>query len=210
MTTQQLHRELSGLRDLLEARLDAVTGSVSANTAHVGSMPDTINSHLDRFQELQSEKFASIQKQFNERDVRASSAEIAQKEAAAALATSSNTAVNAALQAQKEAAAAQNQANTAAITKSEIATGKEIDGIKALLANNTKSIDDKLTSINARLDRSEGKTTGFTSNLATGLAATAVAVSLLAATGVFKGGNAGPTISSVPLAIPAIPGLPGR
>jgi len=95
--------------------------------------------------QLHNEKFASIQKQFDERDVRAEQAAIATK-----------IAVDAALQAQKEAAGAQNESNAAAITKSEAATVKQIDGLQALMKGSTDATNDKIGSLMSRLDRGEG------------------------------------------------------
>jgi hypothetical protein len=50
----------------------------------------------------------------------------------------------------------QNNSNAAAITKSEAATIKQIDGILALLASNTIGTNDKIAAINTRLDRGDG------------------------------------------------------
>jgi SMC interacting uncharacterized protein involved in chromosome segregation len=108
---------------------------------------------IEHLRTLHEEKFDSVQTQFLERDVRSRASESA-----------ANTAVNAALQAQKEAASAQNEANAAAITKSEAATVKQIDGILALLASSTKATDEKITSINQRLDRGEGEGRGVQQN----------------------------------------------
>jgi len=145
LTTEQLRRELSGLRELLETRIggmDKATELLKENVRLVSIDTDKQLSHL---KELHDEKFESIQTQFKERDVRSDQDKIA-----------ATTAVNAALQAQKEAAASQNSSNAAAITKSEGTTAKQIDAILALLASNTKNIDDKISVINGRLDRGEG------------------------------------------------------
>jgi hypothetical protein len=48
----------------------------------------------------------------------------------------------------------------AATNKSEGATAKQIASILALLASNTRNIDDKITVINGRLDRGEGAVSG--------------------------------------------------
>jgi hypothetical protein len=93
------------------------------------------------------EKFASVARQFVERDVRTEQAAVATK-----------IAVDAALQAQKEAAGAQNESNAAAITKSEAATAKQLDGITILLNSNKQALDDKIADLKGRLDRGEGVT----------------------------------------------------
>src|ERR1700730_15387831 len=127
--------------------------------------------------QLHNEKFASIQKQFDVRDVRAEQAAIATK-----------IAVDAALQAQKEAAGAQNESNAAAITKSEAATVKQIDGLQALMKGSTDATNDKIGSLMSRLDRGEGGWRGSSDtrterrlDLGSTLGIAGVAVSILAA-----------------------------
>jgi hypothetical protein len=93
------------------------------------SVRATCDGVVDGFEHKLVSIAESIQKQFEERDVRSRASESA-----------ANTAVNAALQAQKEAASAQNEAYAAAIAKSEVATVKQIDGILALLASGTKAL----------------------------------------------------------------------
>jgi hypothetical protein len=181
LTTEQLRRELSGLRELMETRLDAmdeatrilkqfIDSTVNQRKDDIANLEKFLEARLDgmdkthyllgdlvnklgienkdtvdHLKELHAERFVSIQKQFDERDVRARASEEAAK-----------TAVNAALQAQKEAAGAQNESNAVSILKSEAGTTKQIDGILALLASNTKNIDDKISVINGRLDRGDG------------------------------------------------------
>src|ERR1700738_2861976 len=135
-TVEQLQREVSALKELHGVRLEAMDKAIQV--AHddlvrvptdvqkaVGSLKDvlqeTFKIHDEKFQstqQLAAEKFAGIQKQFDERDVRTEQS-----------ATATKIAVDAALQAQKEAAGAQNESNAAAIAKSEAATTKQIDGI---------------------------------------------------------------------------------
>jgi hypothetical protein len=145
LTTEQLTRGLTGLRELLESRIHAVEESARHRYEDLRRVPTDTDRQVTHLKELFTEKFASVQKQFDERDIRSQASEDAAK-----------VAVNAALQAQKEAAAAQNDSNAAAITKSEGSTIKQIDGILALLGSNTTGTNDKITAINARLDRGEG------------------------------------------------------
>jgi len=155
LTTEQLRRELGAMRDILDVKIGAVENATAASFKELDSSlerlhgaikdwPGMTSEKIGHLRALHEERFNSVQKQFDERDVRAKAAEDAAK-----------VAVNAALQAQKEAAGAQNDSNAAAITKSEAATIKQIDGILALLASNTKAIDDKISVINGRLDRGE-------------------------------------------------------
>jgi phage-related tail fiber protein len=149
LTTEQLSRGLTNLRELLEARINAVEEAAHHRYEDLRRVPTETDRQVVHLKELFNEKLTSVQKQFDERDIRSQASEDAAK-----------VAVNAALQAQKEAASAQNDSNAAAITKSEAATIKQIDGILALLNSNTIGTNDKITTINARLDRGDGVTKG--------------------------------------------------
>jgi hypothetical protein len=196
ITTDQINRAkvelrdeykfaISALDEVLRTRLDAMDKATILSNNNIASIPTGVDRQVAHLSDLHEEKFTSIQKQFDERDIRSQASENAAK-----------VAVNAALQAQKEAASAQNDANAAAITKSEAATVKQIDGILALLASNTKAIDEKIASINGRLDRGEGGDTTHKNNQTTLLAVAALFVSIIV--GGFAivrsvGGSAGPT-----------------
>jgi NADH dehydrogenase/NADH:ubiquinone oxidoreductase subunit G len=155
LTTQQLRHEQGTLREVIEARLNAMDIATRLQADHVNRVPSDIDKQIKHLTDLFGERMEGfraelrslgkgIQLQFDERDIRSRAAEDAAK-----------VAVNAALQAQKEAAAAQNESNAAAITKSEGATVKQIDGILALLGSNTLAINDKIAGIISRLDRGE-------------------------------------------------------
>jgi hypothetical protein len=118
---------------------------------------EQLRAEVAHLKELMVEKFSGVQVQFRERDERTKEAAIA-----------TETAVNAALEAQKEAAG-----------KAEAASGKEFDAIKTLMASNTKSQDDKIAIINGRLDRGEGVSKGQDKSQATNIALAAVIISLL-------------------------------
>jgi hypothetical protein len=154
LTTEQLRRELTMLREMVEIRLDAMDKAAELFHDNLVRVPTDTDKQISHLKELHDEKFVGVEKQFLERDVRSRAAEVA-----------AQVAVNAALQAQKEAAAAQNDANAAAITKSEAATVKQIDGIQALIVSNTKASDDKVTVLNDRLTRSEGASKGVSASL---------------------------------------------
>jgi hypothetical protein len=143
----------------------------SFNTRHT-SMADGFESRLESHA-------VGIQKQFDERDVRSKAAELA-----------SQVAVGAALQAQKEAAGAQNESNSAAITKSESATVKQIDGMLALMSSNASALNDKIAVINGRLDRGEGKQTGSSSTIAMIIAGVAVMASVVGVAITFSNNHA--------------------
>jgi hypothetical protein len=223
LTTEQLRRELSALRDTLETRLNGMDKASDILIRQINRAPSDIENAIQQLKDLNIEKFESarrerdaielnvkshivdlttvfsnridslaesfntrhvsistgfdsrltsmaegIQKQFDERDVRSKAGDLA-----------SQVAVGAALQAQKEAAGAQNESNSAAITKSESATVKQIDGILALLNSNASALNDKIAVINGRLDRGEGKQTGSASTIAMIIAGVAVMASVV-------------------------------
>jgi hypothetical protein len=143
LTSEHLSRGLASLREIIETRLAGMDKASELLHEKLTRLPTESDRQVTNLNELFAVK--SVQKQFDERDIRGQASEDASK-----------LAVNAALQAQKEAASAQNNSNSAAITKSEGATTKQIDGILALLSSNTTATNDKITAINARLDRGEG------------------------------------------------------
>ena len=181
LTTDQLRRELAALRDTVETRLDAMDKAAQLFHENLTRVPTDTDKQISHLKELHEEKFASIQTQFDERDVRSAASEDAAK-----------VAVNAALQAQKEAAAAQNASNAAAITKSEAATVKQIDGILALLTSNSTALSDKIAVINGRLDRSEGVMRNRSANTTTIIAVAAVIATLIGVGAVSLSGHQPP------------------
>ena len=221
LTTEQLRREVGTLREVIEVRLDGMDIATKLLADGVNRVPSDIDKqvqHLtdlfgERMQGLKAELLSlgkGIQLQFDERDIRSRAAEDAAK-----------VAVNAALQAQKEAAAAQNESNAAAITKSEGATVKQIDGILALLASNTQAINDKIAALTSRLDRGEAIITGaqinrserradtgsITAVLCACAALGGLALGVLGFAALHSGSSATPTIVS-PAVVPVAPPRP--
>jgi hypothetical protein len=170
LTTEAIRREMGALRDSLDARLAGMDRASTLLHDQFTKVPNEIERAVQQFERLQSERFESIRKQFEERDVRSKAAELA-----------AQVAVGAALQAQKEAAGAQNESNSAAITKSESATVKQIDGILALLNSNGNALSDKIGVINGRLDRGEGHNTGIVGTVAMGISILAAVASVIIA-----------------------------
>ena len=117
LTTQQLHRELLSLREILELRLNGYDKAITLLQATVDKSPSIAEMNV-KFEE----KFNSVQTQFRERDTRT---EQTSKD--------SKVAVDAALQAAKEAVGEQNKSSALAIAKSEAATTKQIDSIQVII-----------------------------------------------------------------------------
>lgn len=160
LTTEQLRHEIAQLNKLIESRLDGYDRANSILAENVNRVPTLLDREILRITQLFEEKFASAKNEitglalsmttrFEERDVRGRASEAA-----------ASTAIAAALSALKEMIALQNTANSAAISKSEVGTTKEIDNIKLILLNAAKTTDDKMAALNARVDRGEGVTVG--------------------------------------------------
>ena len=128
LTTEQLLRSIASLREEAKDWVDSLQLLLEAKIAG-----------KDNFY---AEKFASIQTQFQERDVRTDQT-----------ASQVKLAVDAALQAQKEAAGEQAKSFSAATTKSETAMNRQIEGL-----------DGKITDVKDRLNRVEAMNLGATYN----------------------------------------------
>lgn len=154
-------REIVGaLREVLETKIDGRGQAVDQRFAGMDkaiqllqAMRDQghveVEAKISALRILHEEKFHSIDKQFAERDVRTETS-----------ASQVKIAVDAALQAAKEAVAEQNRSSAASISKSELATTKQIDGQGMLITNSTKSLDDKISDVKERLTRLEGVKSG--------------------------------------------------
>jgi hypothetical protein len=150
LTTEQLRRELSGLREILQARLDGMDRAVNIVNEEITHIPKNIDAAIKHLEELQDEKFKGIGLQFLERDVRTDQASKANKEA-----------LDAALLAAKELVGAQNIANSAAAVKTEVSFTKQIDQITTLIQTGQRATDATIQELKERLDRGEGAHTGI-------------------------------------------------
>jgi len=128
------------LQAFIEARLIAMDKTtdmrITRNDVVAASLSNEIQRLADlvrRNEDLVDTRFSGLTDRFIDRD-----------------------AVLATFQAQKEAVAAQNTASTTAVAKAEAATIKQIDGIFALMASNTKAVDEKIAGLSSRLDRGDG------------------------------------------------------
>jgi hypothetical protein len=149
LTTEELRRDVSALREILQARLDGMDRATVVLSETVNRTPTAIQLAVSHLQELHDEKFTGISLQFAERDVRTDKAATASKEA-----------LDAALLAAKELVAQQNEANAAAADKAEQTTIKQIDQIGLRIDTMQKALDDRLTELKERIDRGEGADSG--------------------------------------------------
>lgn len=168
LTTQQLLRELSGLREVLEARMNGSDNLIRMLQDHLDKKSDVIRTEVGHLRILHEEKFSSIQIQFSERDTRT---EQTSKD--------SKVAVDAALQAAKEAVGEQNKSSALAIAKSEASTTKQIDQIGVLITATSKATDEKINDIKSRLDRGEGSSHGMSNLFGWIVAGILTAISIL-------------------------------
>jgi hypothetical protein len=160
LTTDQLRRELSALREILTARLDGMDTATELLSATVNRTPTVIQTEIAHVRELMQEKlgslggsaeekFKSIELQFQERDVRTNQA-----------ATASAQALAAALQAAKEAVFEQAQAAAKAAEKTELSFTKQIDQIQLQIKTIGDGFGDRLAELKERIDRGAGSSEG--------------------------------------------------
>lgn len=133
LTTQQLEREISGLRALLEQRIE--------------ERHELYQAELAGLSRVNAEKFSKVEQQF----------ELVERQRVEQKADT-KTAVDAALSAQKEAVKEQTTASGLAIAKSETGTTKQLeqlaDNFKVAIAGIVTSIDD----LKDRVGRIENRT----------------------------------------------------
>jgi hypothetical protein len=162
LTTEELRRDVSALREILQARLDGMDRATTVLSDTVTRTPTVIQSEIAHVRELMiekfsradaqfTEKFRSVEQQFQERDVRTEQA-----------ATASASALAAALQAAKEAVFEQAQAAAKAAEKTETSFTKQIDQIQIQIKTSGDASNDRIAELKERIDRGEGSQTGAT------------------------------------------------
>jgi cobalamin biosynthesis Mg chelatase CobN len=160
LTTAQLMREIATVREIFEAKLEVqkelLRAHIQATDKAEGlarsladKMPIEVDAKIEAVRSVHEEKFKSVQTQFTERDTRA------EKTAA-----DSKLAVDAAFSAAKEAVGKQNESSAQAISKSELATTKQIDQLNTLINTGNAATDGKITDVKERVTRLEGQTKG--------------------------------------------------
>lgn len=172
--TEQLRRELQSLREILEARLDAIDTATTLRLQGYDAQPAAIERAVRQLEELTDEKFASITQTFRERDVRLDQAS-----------TASQVAIKAALLSAKELVGQQNAANVEAAAKAERAFTKQIDQTSALINALEKGLTDRILELKERMDRGEGSMLGTSATQVQHRAATSIAWQIAAAVGGF-------------------------
>lgn len=198
LTTQQLLRENFWLRELSEAKLDAVLQRISASDRAVELLqarsdraPSTmdVQNAVAQLREVAFEKFDGVQTQLKERDVQIERSAKDVKEATEKAARDVKSAVDAAFAASKEVVSEQNKSNAAANDKSERAVTKQIDMLGDTIKVNTKGVDDKINDIKERITIIESKTSISDPSTAITLAKLDATVARLSSTTDVSGGR---------------------
>ena len=146
---------VAGLISIISQRLDAMDRATALLNSQVTAVPSDVDKQVGNLKELHSERFKSIELQFIERDKRS------ERES-----RDNKVAVDAAFAAQKEAAAEQNKSNTLAISKSEVATTEAIRKLEQLVQAAIDGLNDKISALGDRLNRTENLITGAAENRA--------------------------------------------
>ncbi len=171
LTTEQLRREISSLRSILETRLDSMDKAtvllhddVLVRLAHVGDGLEArfqaVDAASQARSEVRDEKLHSVQTRledfaeevavrFSERDTRS------EREA-----RDNKIAVDAAFAAAKEAVAENNKSSALATDKSEAGFTKQIDQLTLLIETRAKASDDKIDDIKEQLSNRRGHEQG--------------------------------------------------
>jgi hypothetical protein len=156
LTTDQLRREISALREVVMIRIDGVEQNAATLKETLDSRKEEIDasslalrellkSEINKLAIVTDEKFSGVSNQFIERDKRTDQLTVA-----------AQTAVTAAFAAQKEAVSEQNKSNSLAINKSEQATAESLRQLQTLFVSDSKATNDKIDDLKSRLDRGEG------------------------------------------------------
>lgn len=174
LTTAQLLREISSLKELVFTRLNAIEEGIEV--AHqdlvrvptevqkqIGSLKELMEVKIDGSDELKHEKFKNIDKRLD----LVEQARIEQKKDTA-------TAVDAALKAAKEAVTEQNASNVLAINKSEAAMTKQMDQQVLLISQVKNQLQDQVNDLKALSSKGEGRSEGYAKFIGWILAAIAI------------------------------------
>jgi hypothetical protein len=195
LTTQQLLRELSSLREIFETRLNAMDKATIVLSETVNRTPTAIQTAVGNLEALVNEKFEAIsavsverfgsigrkfddadiryQQHFRDRDIRFEGQfggiqkQFEERDIRTEqAATASAQALAAALQAAKEAVFEQAQAAAKAAEKTELSFTKQIDQIQLQIKTIGDGFSDRIAELKERIDRGEGAGVGRTESTA--------------------------------------------
>lgn len=143
--TDQWRRDLAAMARTIEARLDAMDTAADLHRQFADDAIKTIPIQILHARNLTDEKFASIGRQFTERDTRTEQTQRTSKEA-----------LDAALLAAKELVNTQNESNAKSAEKTEASFTKQIEQIGDLIRTGAAATAQQIADLKERIDRSEG------------------------------------------------------
>src|ERR1044071_7880502 len=149
LTTQQLQREISALKEIIFTRLDANDKAVQLLHEDVTRVPTDTDKAIAHLKELHNERFEGIEKQFSERDTRMTR-ELEHNQ----------TALEAALLSAEKAVNKQNENFALSIAKSENSTNKQMEQMATLIHTSNGALEGKISDLKDRVTIIEGKTSG--------------------------------------------------
>ena len=149
LTTAQLQRELVGLRQLLETRMDASDMQIADLKAAMIRLPmertALIDKQISAIKEYFEEKFKGVETQF-----------IGVEKLTSAMQSAAGTAITAAFAAADKQYAAQNVANADSIRKSETNFAERLKGVETLQESTKETLSTQIGELRARIDRGDG------------------------------------------------------
>ena len=156
LTTQNLLREIAGLRELMGDRIASIEKAVSVAHEDLVRVPTEVDRAIAHLREVVEQKFLTVQErfagiatQFSERDTRVDQT-----------AATADQALKAALQAAKELVGTQSDSFAASIEKSDAATEKRFDALQLTISVATAAANDKIDDLKERLTLLEGQDRG--------------------------------------------------
>lgn len=144
-----IHKEIGLVRDVIETRMDANDRAVRLLQDGADRFPALIDEKITALRAVHDEKFDSVQKQFDERDVRTDTSRVSDK-----------TAVDAALAAQEKSFSKQGETFSEATAKSEESFTKQIDQMSALHRSAVEGLQGQFNDLKDRFNRGEGRSEG--------------------------------------------------
>jgi len=160
LTTDQLRREISALREVIEARLDGEAQATLLRLDTINGFPEMIKEQIGH---LESLLMARIVAAIENTDLKITTVDRVSNERFAAIEGTfqgNALALAAALAAQKEAAAETNKANALAIGKSEAGTKEAQLALQQLTNTGLDSLSVRFSDLKSRIDKGEGKEVG--------------------------------------------------
>lgn len=203
LTTIQTDQKIASLREIIETRMDGADKALVLLQKNHDTIPVMMEKQAEQRDKLNNEKFSGIQRQIDQIGILAKAIEEANK-----------IAIGAALAAQKEAVSIQNANINQAVSKLEGTMAEQSKSNQAITNTKIDSLTANVNTINGRLDKTEGKTTGFSANMAMGVSIVALLASvLIGVAGILvKGGDGGSGNvnrgTAAALTVPAVPVTP--